>query len=114
MSAMNAMSIAEMLRTSVTPCEAPVAAASMTFALVFSIFIFTVPIVTGVSVSGRRILAMTMVAGAAMTDAVMRYFRGAPIVDVREQDGSRDVRHSPRHHRQELGLRHRGDVRGDR
>ncbi len=52
----------------------------MKFALVFSTCIFTVPIVTGVSVSGQRILAIRNVPGAAMTDAVMRYFRGAPIV----------------------------------
>ena len=62
------------------PCEAPVAAASMKLALVFSTFIFTSPIVTGFSVSGQRILAIMKVPGAAITEAVMRYLSGAPIV----------------------------------
>ena len=80
MSATKAISIAEMLRTSIMPCEAPLAAASMKFALVFSTCIFTVPIVVGVSVSGQRIFEMRNVPGAAITEAVMRYFSGAPIV----------------------------------
>ena len=73
------MSIAAMFRTSVMPCEAPVAAASMKFASCFSICILTVPIVTGFSVSGHMIFVMRNVPGAAMTDAVMRYFSGAPM-----------------------------------
>jgi len=52
----------------------------MKLALVFSTFILTVPIVTGVSVSGQRILEIRKVPGAAITEAVMRYFNGAPIV----------------------------------
>ena len=79
-SATKAISIAEMFRTSVIPWEAPLAVASMKFTLVFSTFILTLPIVTGSSVSGQRILAIRNVPGAAMTEAVIRYLSGAPIV----------------------------------
>ena len=44
----------------------------MTFACSCWIFTWTAPAVVGCSVSGRRSFAMTIVAGAAMTDAVMR------------------------------------------
>ena len=61
-----------MLMTSWAPWDAPAAAASTTFACSRSTFSLTVPAVAGCSTSGRRILAITMVAGAAMTEAVMR------------------------------------------
>ena len=77
--AMKAISIPTMLMASETPCDAPEAAASMTFACSCSIFTLTAPAVAGSSISGRRSLAMTIVAGAAMTDAVMRYSAGTPI-----------------------------------
>ena len=51
----------------------------MTFACSCSIFTLTAPAVAGSSTSGRRSLAMTIVAGAAMTEAVMRYSAGTPI-----------------------------------
>ena len=66
------MSIPTMLIARETPCEAPEAAASMTFACSCWILTVTAPDVSGVSTSGRRSFAMTIVAGAAMTDAVMR------------------------------------------
>ena len=71
--------MATMLMTSVIPCDAPEAAASIRFVCVFSTFKVTFPMVTGTSVSGIRILAIMMAPGAAITDAVIRYFAGIPI-----------------------------------
>ena len=65
--------------TSVIPWDAPEAAASIRFMCDFSTLSVTLPIVTGTSVSGIRILAIMMAPGAAITDAVIRYFAGIPI-----------------------------------
>jgi hypothetical protein len=70
--AMKASSIAPTLSASFRPSAAPAAAASITLVVVFSTLTRTSPRVSGVWVSGTRILAITMVAGAAMMLAVIR------------------------------------------
>ena len=95
------------------PCEAPVAAASMKFALVFSTCILTVPIVVGVSVSGQRIFAMRNVPGRRHHGSRDEVLQRRPHRHVGQHDRARDVRHAARHHREELRRRHRRDVGRD-
>ena len=70
--ATKASSIAAMLIASFMPSDAPAAAASMMFLLSFSMCTVTEPAVSGVPVSGIRILAISSVAGAAMIDAARK------------------------------------------
>ena len=123
---MKAMSMAPTFSASCMPSPAPVAAASMTLPAFFSTLRLTVPLVTGVPVSGKRILAMTRAAGAAMTLAASRCTakRTAPRparslrlgqglaehLDIGRHDAAGDGGHAADHDRHELGLGHRADV----
>ena len=62
------------------PSPAPCAAASITLTAVFSILTSTLPAVAGFSVSGMKILASMMVAGAVMITAVSRCSISTPAI----------------------------------
>ncbi len=95
------------------PCEAPLAAASMKFALVFSTCIFTVPIVVGRLGLGPEDLRDEERARGGHHGRRDEVFQRRPHRHVGQHDGARDVRHAARHHREELGRRHRRDVGRD-
>ena len=77
-SARNEISIAPTLSASCSPSDVPRPAASMMFTSVRSISSFTVPIVSGYSVSGTKILAIISVPGAVMITAVSRWRASMP------------------------------------
>ncbi len=71
-SARNAISMPPILSARCNPSPAPCAAASIKLTAVFSTLISTRPAVAGFPVSGMKILASMMVAGAVMMTAVSR------------------------------------------
>ena len=77
-SAMNEINIAMTFIARCRPSPVPRPAASITLTSVFCMSIFTVPIVSGVSVSGTNSFDIISVPGAVMMTAVSRCFGSMP------------------------------------